>query len=384
MRVHFLESIEDISRERWNAIAGIDHPFSRYEFLNALETSGATVRKTGWQPQHLLVCAPDSDQLLAVMPLYLKYHSYGEYVFDWSWANAYQQAGRDYYPKLLCAIPYTPATGPRLCVAPGVDRQALIPRVAEALKQRAQKDQLSSIHLLFPDTTLCDALQQQGLDKRRGVQYHWFNHSYQSFDEFLDDFTSRKRKNLKKERRRVEQQGLTLRVLCGDQIPDSIWERFYHFYQITYARRSGHGGYLPQAFFELIARTMPEHLVMVLAYEQDDPDIPIAGALNFRDSKTLYGRYWGCTKDYEFLHFEACYYQGIEYCIQQGLSRFDPGAQGEHKIQRGFTPIETWSNHWIAASDFRHAVQDFLLRDNEANLDYLQRAREWLPFRQVE
>lgn len=382
MRIQYLDSITAITAAQWNSVTGIDHPFTRHEFLHALETSGATNRKSGWQPQHMLVFDDRSDELLAVMPLYLKYHSYGEYVFDWSWANAWHRAGREYYPKLLAAIPYTPATGPRLCSAAGVDSAALLPQVAAALKQYCADHSLSSAHILFPEKTLCDALQQQAISRRRGVQYHWFNRGYQCFEDFLADFSSRKRKNLNKERRRVREQGLSLQVLCGADIPATLWERFYHFYQLTYARRSGHGGYLSQAFFEHIAHSMAEHLVMVLAYEHPDDPLPIAGALNFRDSHTLYGRYWGCIREFDFLHFETCYYQGIDYCIAQGLQRFDPGAQGEHKIQRGFTPVETWSNHWITDPEFRLAVEDFLHRDNADMLDYLQRAGEWLPFRQ--
>lgn len=381
MQVRFISSIEDVPRQQWNAVAGLDYPFTRHEFLHALEVSGATTRQSGWQPRHLLVFDQTGERLLALMPLYLKYHSYGEYVFDWSWANAYQRTGQDYYPKLLAAIPFTPATGPRLCAVPEVDRSALIERVVGAVRNAAVEQELSSVHILFPDPTLSEQLNDCGLLRRRGVQFHWFNHNYQCFDDFLAGFSSRKRKNLNKERRRVAAQGLHLETLCGTDIPATIWRQFYDFYQLTYAKRSGHGGYLSQSFFERIADTLAEHLVMVLAYDQASSAQPIAGALNFRDSSTLYGRYWGCTREYDFLHFEACYYQGIEYCIREGLVRFDPGAQGEHKIQRGFTPIETWSNHWLAHAGFQRAVEDFLARENEAMTDYLLEARQLLPFR---
>lgn len=381
MQVSFIDTLDQIDRDQWNAVTGIDYPFTRFEFLHALQVSGATNGNTGWQSHHLLVHDATGQQLLAVMPLYLKFHSYGEYVFDWSWADAYQRAGLDYYPKLLAAIPYTPATGPRLCIKPGQDNTAITACVIDALKSEARRQRASSIHILFPDSNLSGELQALGLDRRRAVQYHWFNEGYRTFDEFLCRFSSRKRKNLNKERHKVNAQGLRLQVLCGTDIPRSLWQRFYYFYQLTYAKRSGHGGYLEQRFFELIADTMPEQLVLVLAYDDNRDTQPIAGALNFRDSHTLYGRYWGCLAEYDFLHFETCYYQGIDYCIAEGLKRFDPGAQGEHKIQRGFIPTETWSNHWIAHPEFRAAIADFLHRDNDAMLDYRHRACELLPFK---
>lgn len=382
MQLSFVDSLQHIDANRWNAVTGTDYPFTRYEFLHALETSGATNGNSGWKSHHLLVHDSDGEQLLAVMPLYLKYHSYGEYVFDWSWANAYRQHGVDYYPKLLAAIPYTPATGPRLCIAGDYSGPELAPVVASALRREATAQKASSIHLLFPDQALHQQLASEQFDARLGSQYHWFNDDFRDFDDFLATFSSRKRKNLNKERRRIGEQGLRLEILTGRDIPASLWQRFYYFYQLTYAKRSGHGGYLEQAFFEKLAETMPEHLVMVLAYDDQRDNLPIAGALNFQDSTTLYGRYWGCLAEYDFLHFEACYYQGIDYCIARGLQRFDPGAQGEHKIQRGFTPIPTYSNHWIAHPEFRGAIQDFLRRENHAMQDYLLRARELLPFKQ--
>lgn len=381
MQVRFIDSLDRIDREQWNAVTGTDYPFTRHEFLSALEITGATDSRSGWQPNHLLVYDDDGGRLLAAMPLYLKFHSYGEYVFDWSWANAYHRAGLEYYPKLLAAIPYTPASGPRLCIASDIDRGSITSLVVETLKEEAARHAASSAHVLFPECGLKDRLQNAGFDYRRGVQYHWFNRHYGCFEDFLADFSSRKRKNLKKERRRIGEQGLRLETLCANQVSDAVWERFYYFYQLTYAKRSGHGGYLTQAFFEQVARTMPEHIVLILAYDDRRDPEPIAGALNFRDRHTLYGRYWGCLAEYDFLHFETCYYQGIEYCIRHGLDRFDPGAQGEHKIQRGFTPVETWSNHWLSRPEFRLAIRDFLRRDNLAMQDYLRQARELLPFK---
>ena len=377
MKARFIDSIHHIDRDEWNAITGTDHPFTRHEFFAAMEDSGATNRRSGWQPNHLVV--RDNDQLAAVMPLYLKYHSYGEYVFDWSWADAFQRNGLDYYPKLLSAIPFTPSTGPRLCIDADCDNKVVTRFALNSLIEHVEKQQLSSIHILFPQEPLRQSCELQNLSSRLGTQFHWFNRGYQTFDDFLATFSSRKRKNLKKERRRLHDSDLRIEVLEGPQIAPELWQRFYYFYQLTYAKRSGHGGYLEQAFFEQVAKTMPENIVLVLAYIEGEPE-PIAGALNFRDSETLYGRYWGCIAEYDFLHFEACYYQGIEYCIEKGLKKFDAGAQGEHKIQRGFEPVETWSNHWIYRPEFNAAIGDFLKRDEEHTRAYIKQAGEMLPF----
>ncbi|MEE8056988.1 MAG: GNAT family N-acetyltransferase, partial [Pseudomonadales bacterium] len=319
MRTTFIDSIESVSCDQWNAVSGTDYPFTRYEFLHALEISGATNQQSGWQPQHILVYTSEQndEELIAVMPLYLKYHSYGEYVFDWSWADAYRRHGVSYYPKLLSSIPFTPATGPRLCIKAGSNNATITAAVIAAIYQRAEALSASSIHILFPEKQDCCQFQQLGLSLRRGVQYHWFNQNFCGFDDFLTTFSSRKRKNLKKERRRIQEQNLRLEIIEGPDITPETWQRFYDFYQLTYAKRSGHGGYLKQQFFELLADTMAEHIVLVLAYNGDQNGKAIAGALNFRDSKTLYGRYWGCIQEHEFLHFEACYYQGIEYCINK-------------------------------------------------------------------
>src|SRR5690606_16288492 len=331
-----------ISADAWNAVAGSDYPFTRHEFLHSLERSGATDADSGWQPHHVLV--KRGGHLIAVMPLYMKTHSYGEYVFDWAWADAYQRYGRHYYPKLLSAIPFTPATGPRLCVAAGESTAAVVEQIVAALKQKVSTSNLSSLHILFPEGETAKHFAASGLSERWGAQYHWFNRGYSSFDDFLATFASRKRKNLRKERERVAEQGIELRVFEGEQIGAGEWEIFYHFYALTYVKRSGHVGYLNAEFFRLIGAAMPAAIVMTLAYWRGKP---IGGALCFRDSNNLYGRYWGCVREFDCLHFEACYYQGIDYCIRNGLAHFDPGAQGEHKIQRGFEPIRTLSYHWL-------------------------------------
>lgn len=376
LKLQFLNTINDIDAEQWNALAGCDYPFTRYEFLHALEHSGAVSKAQGWQPHHVVLRS--AGKLLALMPLYIKTHSYGEYVFDWSWADAYQRHGRPYYPKLLTAIPFTPATGPRLCVADEAERESMMALLAEQLPAHVRELGASSLHILFSGEADSTAWQQQGFMQRSGPQYHWYDQSYGDFEGFLASFSSRKRKVLRKERRAVVEQGLSLKILSGAEITTAQWRFFFHCYQLTYAKRSGHGGYLPEAFFTQLAATMPEQLVMVLASHGDEP---VAVALNFRDSHTLYGRYWGCIREYEFLHFETCYYQGIEYCLSQGLTHFDPGAQGEHKIQRGFTPIATYSNHWLADEAFSEAVARFLDEEKHHIAQYLREVAELLPFR---
>jgi len=316
-----------------------------------------------------------------VMPLYLKSHSYGEYVFDWSWADAWQRSGLHYYPKLVSAIPFTPATGPRLCMREDADPAATWQAALGAIQGLAKERGFSSWHLLFPEQEVASSLQQAGLHRRTATQFHWFNRGYTSFDDFLADFTSRKRKSLRRERARVAEQGLTLRTLCGGEIGPREWQQFHHFYQMTYAKRSGHGGYLTREFFTQAAPQLGEQVVMVMAYLENRA---VAGALYFRSRDTLYGRYWGCEQEYDCLHFETCYYQGIEYCIANGLQKFDPGAQGEHKIQRGFRPVPTWSNHWIADPRLAAAVGDFTRSEEQHSAAYLRDAATLLPFREAE
>jgi len=315
------------------------------------------------------------------MPLYLKSHSYGEYVFDWSWADAWQRNGLDYYPKLVTAIPFTPATGPRLCLAGGYNNKDVIPVLVAAIRKMADERHISSWHFLFPEPEMAGMLEKEGLHQRTAAQFHWFNDGFGSFDDFLSTFSSRKRKNLRRERSRVREQGFELQTLCGAEIGERQWDQFYRFYQLTYAKRSGHGGYLSKTFFTHTAASMGDQAIMVLAHLAGEA---VAGALFFRSNDTLYGRYWGCLQEYDCLHFEACYYQGIEYCIANGLKRFDPGAQGEHKIQRGFRPVKTFSNHWIADARFSAAIADFTKQERAHIEDYLEQTSTLLPFRAVD
>lgn len=376
MKARFLDSIDAIHPQEWNAISGTDYPFLRHEFLQMLEASGSASARRGWQPQHLLV--EDDGALIATLPLYIKQHSMGEYVFDHSWARAYQQHGLDYYPKLVSAIPFTPASGPRLSFIP-CDTQRLMTVITEALQQRCAELNASGWHVLFPPESSLPLWRQAGSDTRLGCQFHWLNEGYGSFDDFLATFTSRKRKELKRERRIVQEHGTQILRLTGEAITLEHWQAFFRFYQLTNLKYNGHGGYLTPDFFVRLYAGFRDQLLLVLALDADGA--AIAGALNIIGSDTLYGRYWGCEREVEHLHFELCYYQGIEWCIENGLQRFDPGAQGEHKIARGFRPTLTYSQHWIAHPAFRDAIASFVREEAEAVRQYQQDTSNALPFK---
>ncbi len=384
MPIHRITSIHDVSAEHWNALMGADYPFMRHEFLAALEDSKATTADSGWLPQHLLAYDDiNDDQPIAMLPLFAKGHSYGEYVFDWSWADAYHRANLPYYPKLVSAVPFTPATGPRMGFAAHLNpeqRQRQLNEFTQYLQALAKAMEASSWHCLFPEQSLANQLAEQNFCLRQGCQFHWFNEDFTSFDDFLETFASRKRKNLKKERKKIVEQNLQLKRVEGHQLTEQDWQTFYDFYRTTYLKRSGHNGYLNQAFFLQLGQTLPEHLMMVQAFAEDRI---VAAALFFKSSSHLYGRYWGALAEFDGLHFEACYYQGIEYAIEQKLQCFDPGAQGEHKIQRGFKPIATWSNHWLAEPQFHAAVADFVEREQPNVNAYMQEAETLLPFKQT-
>jgi hypothetical protein len=372
-----LASLSAVTPGDWQALRADDYPFLRHDFLHGLETTGCTSAKSGWQPAHLAL--REGDMLLALAPSYLKAHSYGEYVFDWAWADAWQRLGLAYYPKLVTAIPFTPATGPRFLHAAARQPAALWQGMLAGVQALAGRGAFSSWHVLFPDAQTAATLEELGLHTRHTVQFHWFNRDYRDFEDFLATFSSRKRKALRRERRRVEEQGVQLRTLEGDAISARDWETFHRFYQTTYAKRSGHGGYLSRAFFTDAAPRFADQAVMVLA-QRDGRDI--AGALYFRSGDTLFGRYWGCEEEVDCLHFEACYYRGIDYCIANGLRRFDPGAQGEHKIQRGFEPTRTLSCHYIAHPELSRAVGDFTREEQRHVEAYRREACTLLPFRE--
>lgn len=371
----FHPRIADIDAALWNALVGASSPFLQHAFLRALEESGCADADAGWQAHHLVVT--QGGKPVAVMPLYLKTHSYGEYVFDWSWADAYRKSARRYYPKLVTSVPFTPSTGRRLLMAKDADSLALSQAIVAAVILEAKTLGASSWHVLFPGEEEHALLTQAGLRPRIACQYHWYNRGYTCFEDFLDTFNSRKRKNLRKERETVRKAGIAFTHYSGQDITSTLWQQFYRFYQNTYQVR-GQQGYLTLDFFERLSGVMPDSLLLVVATLDERP---IAAALSFRDSETLYGRYWGSLDDYQFLHFETCYYQGLEYCIKHGLQHFDSGAQGEHKIQRGFEPTITYSNHWIADPHFDAAIGDFLVREAEYVQQYRGEATGMLPFK---
>ncbi|MDI1231012.1 MAG: GNAT family N-acetyltransferase [Methylobacter sp.] len=377
MEVKQIHSMAQVDGGDWNRLAGDAYPFLRHEFLLALEQSGSVCEQTGWLPAHLLVM--DQDKLLAFMPLYLKQHSYGEYVFDHQWAQAYQQQGIDYYPKWLTAIPLTPCQGTRIVIqAEGIDQLAITQLLLAFIKQRSEQLGISSWHCLFPELQQAELLRSLGLSIREGVQFHWFNQGYRDFNDFLHTLNASKRKMLKRERRRVSEQGVHLLRIAGPDVSELQWQAFFQFYTMTYLKK-GSQPYLNLAFFHQIAATMGEQLLLVLAIKDD---IAIAAALSFVGGDTLYGRYWGCYEAYNSLHFETCYYQGLDYCIEQDLKRFDSGAQGEHKISRGFEPVTTYSAHWINDARFAKAIEHFLAREQQAVQHYKQDAATYLPFKQ--
>ncbi|MDP2504118.1 GNAT family N-acetyltransferase [Oceanobacter sp. 3_MG-2023] len=375
-----ISQIADIPANDWQALLPGRYPFLHYAFLQALEDSRCMGDDSGWQPEYLLH-QDHNGQTDWILPLFRKQHSYGEYVFDWSWADAYQHHGFRYYPKLLCAAPFTPATGPRLLYRHH-DSAPPWQSAIQALQHHTRDQEMSGWHLNFPNASdlaeLATLSESQGLLIRRACQFHWFNRQYSSFDHFLSFFTSRKRKSVRKERQRLSDMNIQLCRLTGEQLTPAAIKRFYRCYQLTYRKR-GQQGYLNNAFFLQLAATMNQQMMLVEASHDGQH---LASALYFFDDHTLYGRYWGCVKEIDGLHFEACYYQGIEFCLEQGLDHFDPGTQGEHKISRGFEPVITSSLHQLQHPDFQAAVANFIDQETPQILAYQQQAITLLPFRE--
>lgn len=372
----FLPDLHLIEASQWQDLAQGKGPFLSYAFLSALEQTGCVGAQSGWQPQHLGIY--QGTDLIGVLPLYIKGHSYGEYVFDFAWAEAYRRHGHRYYPKLVSAIPFTPVPGPRLLLCEGFPLNSLWPVVADFIKAYCQEKKFSSTHILFPDAEQSRQLQEQSFMQRHSVQFHWQNQGYRDFADFVSCFTSRKRKNLNKERAKLRAQGVHCQRLNAGQIDESSLDFFIHCYQQTYLKRSGHRGYLSPAFFHQIRHRLAHQMMLVVA---TCADRPVAASLFFFDENSLYGRYWGCTEEIDGLHFEACYYQGIEFCIERGLAHFNPGTQGEHKILRGFAPTLCYSNHYIADPIFQPAIARYLAEESVQLQQYLQTATQWLPFR---
>ena len=355
LTVEVLGEVGNVSAADWDACAGPHDPFVGHAFLTALERSGSADAERGWRPVHLLARSP-GGRIEGCLPLYLKSHSYGEYVFDWAWADAFERAGGRYYPKLQAAIPFTPVTGRRALLrdaAPAGTFAALI----DGAMRLARETGVSSLHLTFPTGVEAAALADRGLMVRMGYQFHWHNRGYRSFNDFLADLSARKRKAIRKEREKVTEAGLVLRTLTGKEIKERHWDAFWRFYVDT-TQRKWANAYLTRDFFLRLGATMADRVVLVLA--ETDGGRAIGGALNLRGEDALYGRYWGAIEEWPFLHFEACYYRAIDFAIEHGLARVEAGAQGEHKVRRGYLPQPTWSAHWIAHDGLRRAVARFL------------------------
>jgi hypothetical protein len=370
LRLRVVEALSEVDAVQWDALAG-DNPFLAHAFLSGLEETACAVADSGWQPCHLTLW--EGKALRAAMPLYLKTHSYGEYVFDWSWAEAYQKHGLPYYPKLLSAVPFTPATGPRL-LAPDA---ALQGQLVDAAFDLARDTRASSLHVLFPPPEQAQLLESRGLMLRSTVQFHWENAGYDSFEAFLAAMSHDKRKKIRQERRKVSEAGIAFRWLDGHSATEADWDFFTWCYNRTY-RQHYSTPYLNRAFFLHLARRMPQQVLLVLATRHGDP---VACALNLHNGHTLYGRYWGASEFHSGLHFETCYYQAIEFCIARGLRCFEGGAQGEHKLARGLLPTRTLSAHWLAHPQFARAVENFLDREGHGVSSYLDELNEHSPFR---
>jgi predicted N-acyltransferase len=366
--------IAEIEAADWDACAGPDNPFVSHAFLSAMEDSGSANSRTGWLPQHAVLRTADGV-VVAIVPMYAKSHSYGEYVFDHGWAHALERTGVDYYPKLQAAVPFSPVPGPRLLRRPGSG--VPVAAMADALEQACGSLKLSSVHVTFCAEDEWQGLGEAGWLQRIGMQFHWENAGYTSFDDFLGALSSRKRKVLRRERRDANAAGLTFHTLSGADITEAHWDAFYRFYRSTVDRKWG-SAYLTRRFFSMLGERLGDRVVLMYA---ENAGQPVAGALNLAGSEALYGRNWGCRGDWPFLHFELCYYRAIDWAIEHGLQRVEAGAQGRHKIQRGYLPKPTYSAHWIAHTGLRRAVAHFLEEERVGIAQEMAALAEESPFR---
>jgi len=370
-----VSNIHTIAARDWNRVSGTGHPFLRHEFLAALETHGCVGAEQGWVPQHIAVY--DGEQLAGLAPLYLKDNSYGEFVFDWAWADAYHRAGLAYYPKLVSSIPYTPVTGARLLVHPEQQRDKVCHLLIERARQLMEETHSSSLHWLFTSEADTALLTEHDFMRRTSCHFHWHNDGYTSFEDFLSRLSSRKRKKIRRERRFVEEADVRIEIVHGCDASTEQWQAMHWFYRSTFLKKSGMPT-LTLEFFEEISRTMGEQLVLVFASHEQRY---VAGSIMLRGDNALYGRHWGCLEEFNSLHFEACYYQGIDYCIEHKLALFEPGAQGEHKISRGFLPSYTWSAHQVGNDQFSVAIQRYLQQEHEMMVDYHDKLMLSSPFK---
>ncbi|MES2106201.1 MAG: GNAT family N-acetyltransferase [Pseudomonadota bacterium] len=373
-RMRILSSIADIGQKQWDGLLVMQqeaNPFLSYSFLHALHESGSACAKTGWRPVYLSLW--DREQLVAAMPLYEKSHSYGEYVFDWAWADAYQRHGLNYYPKLLSAIPFTPVSGVRLLAVDPAARTTLL----QALCKLQESSGISSTHILFPTEAEAELLSGSGFMLRSGVQFHWLNQGYRDFEHFLSTLEQKKRKNIRAERRKVAEAGVSFRHVAGPNVTEDDWRFFKRCYDHTYSDHYS-TPYLNLDFFLRIGASMPEHIHLIFAQRNGQA---IASSLLIHSGQAVYGRYWGALEHIPCLHFETAYYQAIEFCIAQGIQVFEGGAQGEHKMARGFLPQKTYSAHWLAHAEFSNAVAVFLQREAGGMEEYISELNERAPYR---
>jgi predicted N-acyltransferase len=375
LKAELIGSITDLPPEEWDALDPTGHPFLRHAFLESLEGTGCVGGDSGWDPQHLVI-RDDRGTVVAAVPQYLKAHSWGEFIFDMSWAQGYARSGLEYYPKLLSAVPFTPVTGPRLLVRPDLEKDGLRDSLAELLIEAARTTGASGAHVNFTVDADQSALERAGFMRRHDCRFLWRNAGYRDFDDFLERFRADKRKKARRERRRVAESGVAFRTLRGEDLDAALWRVVFGFSERTFLRH-GNGHYLSVEFLRLVSRLLPGAIMVKLAERAGDP---IAAAIFFQSGDALYGRYWGSARAEDSLHFEACYYQGIDYCIEHGLATFDPGTQGEHKIARGFEPTRTCSAHWLAHPGFSEAVARYLQRERTAIDEYIAAAAAHLPF----
>ncbi|MDV6316601.1 GNAT family N-acetyltransferase [Idiomarina sp. HP20-50] len=367
-------TITTIPEADWNRLFKSDYPFTRYDFLLALEQGGSLGPQRGWLPQYVVV-NDDNGTMIAAMPWFKKTHSYGEYLFDWAFAEAFERYGFQYYPKLINAIPFTPCQGPRLATAEGVKPGDVLAVIESAL---LQAHDVSNLQSLYVEPDVSHALTDEGWWQRFDLQFLWQNRNYGSFDDFLAALVSRKRKSIRKERQKISEHSVQMRTLHGHELTADFWRQFTLFYQRTYLKRSGHGGYLTPATFKLWGEHLADKIVVFAAYRNEEM---LAASLCFKDEDTLYGRYWGCQEELEFLHFEACYYQGIEYCINHGLGYFDAGAQGEHKLHRGFEPVLREGFYRFNPSPLNEAIEQYCRDERTALNEHLKTLQTYLPYK---
>ena len=356
MKIDLVSDLTSIDKDQWNKLNKTNHPFTSYEFLTALELSKSVCQNTGWIPKHIVI-KDDKNMLIGALPNYLKMHSYGEYIFDHSWANAYENAGGQYYPKLISAIPFTPATGPRFLISDDhLEKNKIFNLIVNTLQTIIIDNNLSSVHINFITSDVSEKLASKDWIERKGLQFHWHNNDYKSFDDFLDKLKSTKRKAIKKERKKISDSEVKIERISGNNLNHEIWNSFYQFYLNTVDKKWG-SSYLTKEFFYLINESMNNKIMLVIASKNNEI---IAAALNFIGHNTLYGRNWGSLIDIPFLHFELCYYQAIEFAIENNIKTVEAGAQGHHKIQRGYVATSTYSSHFIQNKSFSEAVKNFV------------------------